>query len=224
MNVQSLEEITAIAAGRHGGRKAFEKKLSKPLSKKKLKAVTDDRWLSGISMSIFQAGFVWRVVENKWADFEDIFRGFDLVHCAFLSDEEIEKLTNEPRVIRHLKKLHSIRYNASYLLEKSEEFGSVSEFMLSYSADNYVELLFELKANASRLGGMSAQYFLRRIGVDSFILSRDVIKALVRAQILARATNSKRDLLNVQTAFNYWQEESGRSLTEISRILAMSVD
>ena len=222
--MQTLEEITAIAADRHGGQKALEKKLSKPLSKRKLKALTDDRWLSGISMSIFQAGFVWRVVENKWGDFEEIFRGFDLVHCAFLSDEEIEKLTNEPRVIRHLKKLHSIRHNASYLLERSEEFGSVSEFILSYSSDRYVELLFELKANASRLGGMSAQYFLRRIGVDAFILSRDVVKALTRAKIVTSTASSKRDLINVQTAFNYWQEESARSLTEISRILAMSVD
>lgn len=224
MNVQSLEEIFALAASRHGGPKALEKKLSKPLTKKKLKAVPDHRWLSGISMSIFQAGFVWRVVEHKWADFEDIFQGFDLVHCAFLSDEEIEKLTNEPRVIRHLKKLHAIRYNANYLLEKSETFGSVSDFVLTFPPDKYIELLFELKANASRLGGMSAQYFLRKLGVDAFILSRDVVKALTRAQIITKTPTSKRDLINVQTAFNYWHGESGRSLTEISRILAMSID
>lgn len=222
--MQPFEEIFALSASRHGGAKELEKKIGKPLSRKKIRAISDDRWLSGMTMSIFQAGFVWRVVENKWHDFETVFQSFDLVHCAYLSDEDIESLTNDKRVIRHLKKLQAIRHNATYLLEKAETFGSVGDFIIEYPPDEYIELLLELKTNAARLGGMSAQYFLRKIGVDSFILSRDVVKALVRAKLVAKTPTSKRDLANVQLAFNHWREESGRSLTEISRVLAMSVD
>lgn len=222
--MQSFEEIFARAASRHEGAQALDNLLSKPLSKKKISAISDDRWLSGMTMSIFQAGFVWRVVENKWHDFETVFESFDLVHCAYLSDENIESLTNDKRVIRHLKKLQAIRHNATYLLEKAETFGSVGNFIIQYPPEEYIALLLELKTNASRLGGMSAQYFLRRIGVDSFILSRDVVKALVRAKLVAKTPTSKRDLLNVQNAFNHWREQSRRSLTEISRVLAMSVD
>lgn len=222
--MQSFDEIFTLAANRHGGPKSLEKKLSVPLPVSKLKSIPDDRWLSCISKSIFQAGFVWRVVENKWPDFETVFENFDLVHCAYLSDEEIEALTNDTRVIRHLKKLQSVRANATYLLEKTSEFSGVGNFITSFGAENYCELLLELKRNATRLGGTSAQYFLRRMGVDSFILSRDVVKALQRAKIITKASSSKRDLQNIQTAFNYWHEQSGRSLTEMSRLLAMSVD
>ena len=222
--MQSFDEIFTLAANRHAGPKVLEKKLSTPLPVSKLKSIPDDRWLSSVSKSIFQAGFVWRVVENKWPDFEKVFENFDLVHCAYLSDEEIEALTNDTRVIRHLKKLQSVRANATYLLEKTSEFSGVGNFITSFGAENYSELLLELKKNASRLGGTSAQYFLRRMGVDSFILSRDVVKALQRARIISKASTSKRDLRNIQTAFNYWCEQSGRSLTEMSRLLAMSVD
>ena len=224
MTVQQFNEIFELAANRHGGPESLEQKLSKPASTAQLTSIADDRWLSGVSKSIFQAGFVWRVVENKWPDFETAFDNFDLVHCAYLSDEEIEAFTNDTRVIRHLKKLQSIRANATYLLEKTTEFGGVGNFITSYGPTHYCELLFELKKNASRLGGTSAQYCLRRMGVDSFILSRDVVKALQRANIITKAANSKRDILNIQSAFNYWHEHSGRTLTEMSRVLALSVD
>ena len=222
--MQSFEEIHALAAKRHGGSKALAAKINKPASKAKLSKIHDHRWLSNFSKSVFQAGFVWRVVENKWADFETVFEQFDLVHCAYLSDEAIEALTNDTRVIRHLKKLHSVRANASYLLEKSQEHQGVGRFITSFGPENYAGLLMELKKNASRLGGTSAQYGLRRMGVDSFVLSNDVLRALQRAKIITKTASSKRDLSNVQTAFNYWREESGRSLTEISRTLAMSTD
>ena len=149
--MQAFDEIFTLAANRHGGPKVLEKKLSVPLPVSKLKSIPDDRWLSSVSKSIFQAGFVWRVVENKWPDFEKVFENFDLVHCAYLSDEEIEALTNDTRVIRHLKKLQSVRANATYLLEKTSEFSGVGNFITSFGAENYSELLLELKKNASRL-------------------------------------------------------------------------
>ena len=222
--MQSFEEIHSLAAKRHGGPKALAAKIAKPISKNKLDKIPDDRWLSNFCKSVFQAGFVWRVVENKWPDFETVFENFDLVHCAYLSDESIEALTNDKRVIRHLKKLQSVRANATYLLEKSQEHAGVGRFITSFGADDYAGLLLELKKNATRLGGTSAQYGLRRMGVDSFVLSNNVLRALQRAKIITKTATSKRDLMNVQTAFNYWREESGRSLTEISRTLAMSID
>jgi 3-methyladenine DNA glycosylase Tag len=61
------------------------------------------------------------------------------------------------------------------------------------------------------------------MGKDSFILSRDVVAALIREGVVDRPPSSKRDLAAVQDAFNRWMDESGRGLTQISRTLAMSV-
>jgi 3-methyladenine DNA glycosylase Tag len=65
---------------------------------------------------------------------------------------------------------------------------------------------------------------LRGMGVDSFILTRDVVRALVREGVVEKAPTAKRDLARVQAAFNQWSEESGRPLTQISRVLACSIE
>ena len=74
------------------------------------------------------------------------------------------------------------------------------------------------------MGGSSAQYFLRRMGKDSFVLSRDVVKVLIAEAIVSKSPTAKRDMAAVQQAFNSWCEESGRDLTTVSRVLAMSTD
>ena len=81
-----------------------------------------------------------------------------------------------------------------------------------------------LKKRASRLGGATAMYFLRGMGVDSFITSTDVSRALIREGVIDKPPSSKRDFDAVQTAFNRWHDESGRPLTHIGRVLACSID
>ena len=55
------------------------------------------------------------------------------------------------------------------------------------------------------------------------MLSADVVKALMLAKIVDKAPTSKSALRATQDAFNTWHAESGRSMTELSRILALSV-
>ena len=84
-------------------------------------------------------------------------------------------------------------------------------------------MLLLLKKRAARLGGNSAQYFLRSMGKDSFILSRDVVAALLREGVVATEPKSQRDRRLVQEAFNHWRRESGRPLAQISKVLAFTV-
>lgn len=222
--MRHFDRLFETAAARKGGPHALEKLLFKPKSRAALRRIPDDRWLSELTRSVFQAGFVWRIVENKWRDFERVFGGFDLHGVAYLSDEAIEALMTDPSIIRHHKKLLSTRENAAFLLELRKTHGSAANFFADFRSETYVDLLACLKQRASRMGGTSAQYFLRRMGKDSFILSGDVIKALIREKVIDRGATSKRDLQAVQTAFNTWCEQGGRSLTEVSRILAMGID
>jgi 3-methyladenine DNA glycosylase Tag len=222
--MRHFDELFEQAATRKGGSSALEALLSKPKSRATLRGISDDRWLADMTRSVFQAGFVWRVVENKWPDFERVFNNFDPHHVAYLSDEAIDILLSDSSIIRHHKKLLSTRDNAAFMLELATEHGSAAKFFADFPSNTYVDLLDCLKKRASRMGGTSAQYFLRRMGKDSFILSRDVIKALVRERVVDRNATSKRDLQAVQAAFNTWCEQGGRSLSEVSRILAMGVD
>ncbi len=222
--MRHFDELFALAAARKGGARPLEKLLSKPKTPRSLRKIPDDRWLSEMTKSVFQAGFVWRIVEAKWPDFERVFENFDVHGVAYLSDEAIEVLLGDATIIRHHKKLRSTRENAAFLLDLAAEHGTAAKFFADFPSDSYIDLLDCLKNRASRMGGTSAQYFLRKMGKDSFILSRDVVRALIREKIVDRNATSKRDLRAVQTAFNTWCEQGGRSLTEVSRTLAMGVD
>ncbi len=80
-----------------------------------------------------------------------------------------------------------------------------------------------MKKRGSRLGGMTAQYYLRLIGKDAFILSNDVGTALVRYGVVDKPPTGKAALKKTQSAFNQWMEESGLGLSQISRTLAATV-
>lgn len=222
--LRPFDELFAMAAARKGGAAAFEATLSSPKSPDELAAIPDDRWLSAMSLKVFQAGFNWSVVSNKWPRFEEVFDGFDLGRMSMMSDDDLDRYLRTDGIIRHGKKLLSIRDNAVFLKQLAAEGGSAAKVFAEWPVDDYVGLLWMLKKRASRLGGATAMYFLRGMGVDSFITSQDVGRALVREGVLDKAPSSQRDFDKTQAAFNHWRAESGRPLTQISRVLACSIE
>jgi hypothetical protein len=61
------------------------------------------------------------------------------------------------------------------------------------------------------------------VGKPSFIFSPDVVARLIAEGIVDKEPSSKRELAAVQAAFNEWNVQSGRSLSAVSRLLAMTV-
>lgn len=222
--MSDFNELYGLALARKGGERALAKLLTKPKSAAALARIPDDRWLSGMTMRVFQAGFVWRIVEQKWPDFERAFNGFDVAATAYLSDEAIESMLGDSGIIRHHKKLLATRDNAMFLLDLAAEYGTAANYFANFDSARYIDLLDDLKRRANRMGGTSAQYFLRHMGKDSFILSDDVIAALMRERVIDRNPASRRDREAVQAAFNLWRNQSGRSLTEISQVLALGIE
>lgn len=220
--MQSFDALYALAAERHGGPDALEPLLPAPLSPRALAAIPDDRWLSMMTRFVFSAGFNWKVIENKWPGFEAAFNGFDLGRCAMLSDEDMDVLLSDKGIVRHGAKIRSVRENAAFAIDLVKEHGSVGAALGGWPSTDFTGLLEMLKKRGSRLGGSSAQYFLRFMQRDSFILSRDVAAALIREGVVDKDPTSKRDLAAVQQAFNEWMDESSRGLSAISRVLAFS--
>jgi len=223
--MRHFDEIRQMAADHKGGMDALDALLTDSHGKtaKQLAAIPDDRWLSLMTKCIFQAGFNWKVIETKWPGFEAAFNGFDVAKCAFLSDEDLDRLATDKSIVRNPQKIITVRDNAIFLRELAGEHGSAAAFFAAWPADDQIGLLEVLKARASRMGGNTAQYFLRFIGRDSFILSRDVTAALIREGVVDKQVTSKAAWRAVQDAFNTWAAQSGGSMTQISRTLAMSV-
>jgi 3-methyladenine DNA glycosylase Tag len=223
--VASYEDIYAQAAARKGGAGALEALITPhhPKTRDEIAATPDDRWLSAMTRYVFMAGFRWRVIEAKWPGFEQAFWGFDPHRCAMISDEDIDALLKDTRIVRNGAKIASVAPNARFLLDLAAEHGSAGRFFADWPDEDFAGLLEVLKTRASRLGGEGAMRFLRAMGKPSFITSRDVTAALIRDGVLDKPPSGKRDLQKIQAAFNTWAEESGRDLTSISRTLALSI-
>ena len=221
-----FSEILERAASRHGGAAALEKRLAetKPLSPAKLAAIPDDRWLAMMTRRIFQAGFNWSVIDNKWDGFEAAFDGFDVGRWVMAPDEDLDALAKDSRIVRNSQKIRTVRENAVFIADLAKEHGSAGKAFGGWPAEDFAGLLDLLKRRGSRLGGSTAQYFLRSMGVDSYVLSAHVTAALIEAGVIDKPPTSKKGMAAVQAAFNQWMAESGRSLTAISRTLGYSTD
>lgn len=220
--MRHFDEIFALAAARHGGAAALEARLPRPLAKAECIALPEHRWLAQISKSIFQAGFSWKVIDAKWDGFEAAFDGFDPDRCAMIADDRFDALLSDRRIVRNGAKIAAVRDNAVFLQRLRAE-GGAGAVLGGWPARDFAGLLERLRKDGARLGGTTGQYAMRFAGRDAFILARDVTARLIAEGVIDRPASSKRAMAAVQAAFNTWMDQSGRSLNEISRVLAMSL-
>ncbi|MFI4975341.1 MAG: DNA-3-methyladenine glycosylase I [Caulobacterales bacterium] len=222
--MRTFDAIYRQAAERKGGPAALEALIAehRSMSRDELAATPDDRWLAQMTKCVFQAGFNWKVIDNKWPGFEIAFHGFDPPLNAAMSDEEFDAHLKDTRIVRNGAKVASVRLNAQFLVDLAREHGSAAKFFADWPQTDFAGLLEVMKKRANRLSGETAMRLFRFMGKPSFITSRDVGAALVDAGVLDKPPSGKRDYEAVQAAFNAWRQESGRDLTAISRVLAMS--
>src|SRR5438477_11619886 len=110
MMVPAFARIMEAARTRLGAA-ALEARLPQPRSAAELKVVPDDRYLSQMSLRVFRAGLKHSLVDAKWPAFEEVFHGFDLRRVRAMSDEALEGLLGNARLIRHWGMLKSVSEN-----------------------------------------------------------------------------------------------------------------
>lgn len=222
--MKSFETIRARAAKRKGGDEVLASLLGPVPDNRKVAKLADDRILSTMAERVFAAGFVWRVIEQKWPGFEEAFLGFEPKRLLFQPDEFWEGLARDERIVRNPQKIRSVRENAAFVERIAGEHGSFGKFLAAWPGDDQAGLLALLGKQGSRLGGNTGQYFLRWVGWDSYILSGDMVAALRDAGLdIAENPTTKKDQEKVQAAINGWAKETGLPRVHISRILSMSI-
>ena len=220
--MEKFQAIYTRAAKRKGGEKQLERLLVKPKTNNELKNIKNDRVLAEFTKKVFQSGFVWRVVRQKWPNFEEVFWGFDVDKLLMMPDEMLEQKATDPAIIRNLNKVRTIRSNALFLKEISDQHGSVGNWLANWPANDTIGLWTYLKNHGARLGGNTGPYALRAIGKDTFIVSRDV-EAYFRAhKLIDGGVNTKRSQSAIQECFNTWRSQSNYSLQELSMLIAYS--
>ena len=216
--------VRARAEKRKGGSRALEKLLPAKPSMKALEKLGDDRILAEMTQRVFSAGFAWSVIESKWPGFEKAFLGFEPAKLSFQPDDFWHGLLSDTSIVRNGAKINSVRENAGFVQEIVKEHGSFGKFLAKWPSSDQIGLLNLLAKRGSRLGGNTGQMFLRFVGWDGFVTSKDVVACLRDAGLdIAEEVKSKGDLAKVQAQFNAWAEETGLPYVHISRICALSI-
>ena len=219
----SFAETYERACRRKGGDRTVKSLLSPEPPEQTLRDTPDDRVLSMMAKCVFRAGFNWQVIETKWPGFEDAFLGFDPAQLHFQPDEFWDDLTSNKAIVRHGAKIRSVRQNAQFVLDIATEHGSFGAFLADWPAEDQVGLWTVLSKRGNRLGGNTGRYFLRFIGKDVFLPSRDVVRAVRMAGLdVPEEPTAKRDMTAIQDLFNSWHKETGLPYIQLSRIAAMS--
>lgn len=217
-----FETVFEAAAKRAGGAAALETRMPVPKSAAELRGVGDDRYLSLMSRRVFRAGLKHSLVDAKWPAFEDAFMGFDPKRVRAMSDEALEAFLGDKRLIRHGPKMRSVMRNAAAVCALAEDTGGVGAYLADWPASAIVGLWDDIAKRFTQMGGRSAPVFLRMAGKDTFLLTDDVARALVRWGAIEGEPTGKAGRARVQAAFNRWAKESARPLSHISMALALS--
>ena len=121
-------------------------------------------YLDVMSKSVFQSGLSWRVVDSKWPSIRDALQGFDPNIIAAFTEDDLDNLTEDTRLIRNRRKLSAVIHNAQRMLDLEQEHGSFSNYLRSHSG--FDATLADVKKQFKFLGNTGTFHFLRVVGED----------------------------------------------------------
>ncbi|MDX1732959.1 MAG: DNA-3-methyladenine glycosylase I [Halioglobus sp.] len=79
-----------------------------------------------------QAGLAWITVLRKREGYRALFDDFNAQKIARYTDKKLDKLLQDPRIIRNRLKVYGARKNARAFLEVQEEFGTFSDYIWDF--------------------------------------------------------------------------------------------
>jgi DNA-3-methyladenine glycosylase I len=79
-----------------------------------------------------QAGLAWITVLRKREGYRALFDNFNAEKVARYSDNKLDKLLQDPRIIRNRLKVYGARKNARAFLQVQEEYGSFSNYLWGF--------------------------------------------------------------------------------------------
>lgn len=93
----------------------------------------DQEMFERICLEGFQAGLSWITILKRREGFRKAFKNFDIKKVAKFSESDIERLMNEPGIIRNRAKIVSAIKNANLVLEMSKAGESLSEVLWQFA-------------------------------------------------------------------------------------------
>jgi DNA-3-methyladenine glycosylase I len=120
----------------------------------------DNGYLEEMTRSIFQAGFSWKVIRDKWPNFQKAFDSFDIFTVAGYGEPDVERLVADSGIVRNRRKIEATIHNARVMLDLIREHGSFHAFLRSMDGLDYAGRRKQLGQRFKNLGPTGIFTFL----------------------------------------------------------------
>lgn len=124
------------------------------------KPANDNGYFEQLTKAVFQAGFSWQVVNNKWPNFQQAFDGFDIDKVAAYDDRDIGRLLRDEGIVRNGRKITATIENAQEFQRIITEHGSFHAYLRSMDDWSYAQRRAELARRFKNLGPTGVFTFL----------------------------------------------------------------
>lgn len=96
----------------------------------------DIRLFEKLCLESFQSGLSWRTILAKRANFRAAFAGFDFRKIARFDDADVERLLQDPGIVRHRGKIRAVINNARRVCELVDAEGSFAAFIWRFEPED----------------------------------------------------------------------------------------
>jgi len=124
----------------------------------------DSRLFEMLSLEGAQAGLSWSTILNKRDGYRSAFAGFDPAKVARFTPAKVERLLQDPGIVRNRLKVESTVNNAARVREVQRELGSLDAYLWSFVGGH------PLVGRFTRLGDIPAET------AESKAMSKDLKK------------------------------------------------
>ena len=96
-------------------------------------AVHDDqKHFEFLLLDAFQAGLSWKTILHRREGFRKAFANFDVIKVSKFTDDRLEKLMLDEKIIRNRLKIFGTKKNALSFIEIQKEFGSFDNYIWKF--------------------------------------------------------------------------------------------
>jgi len=90
---------------------------------------TDAGYLEMMTVMVFMGGLSRKVVVGKWDGFLAAFEEFDVDKVADFTDVDVERLSQDTRIVRYKAKIRAVVGNAGQMQEIARDHGSFAAWL-----------------------------------------------------------------------------------------------
>lgn len=126
----------------------------------------DGGYFEKITQAVFQSGFSWQVIRQKWPGFQAAFAAFDVNRVAAFTAEDVERLLENKAIVRNGRKIEATIHNARICQDLIARHGSLQQYLRAMDGQPYPQREKALCRQFKFMGPMGAYFFYWSVGEE----------------------------------------------------------